>query len=69
MIKTTNKPKRLIQDDDFHWYLIDTEDNDEFRKWVESWDGLGDNKKPLKDFTNCRIDGPHLLNIYSWEEI
>jgi hypothetical protein len=58
---------RLIGDDDGHWYVILADEADAFRRWCDAapyWeDYVG------KDFSTCRVDGPHSVAFPSWKEL
>jgi len=59
------EPMRLIQDNDSHWYIIPAAKVDEFRLWCKA---MEDCTAPPSDWEPERINGPHTLNIFDWED-
>lgn len=55
----------MIKDDDCHWYLIPLR----FKKDFENWSCNSNEYIPMEDYDKFRIDGPHRILIYDWEEI
>lgn len=57
---------RLIQDEDCHWYVIRTTQEEEFNQWQDAmagaidWDGF--------DFNEVRVNGPHTITFPEWKE-
>lgn len=70
--------KKLVQDDSCHWYVINEEEEKDFDEWVSLEEKVENGKitekqyfdahKRLKDFENCRVDGPHRIYFDSFEE-
>lgn len=59
--------RRLVQDDDGHWYLIPIELMDQFDNFVDDPDfGQEDNMTVF--FGKYQVDGPHKIHILLWEE-
>lgn len=64
MRKKSQKGRRLMRDDDGHFYLVPVEAESLF------YDSLEHDRDILfmEKFEEFRIDGPHCLTIYDWEE-
>lgn len=52
----------LVQDDDGHWYVIPSEYEDTFEKWVSSDD-------PEIPKWCDRVDNPHRVQFTDWWEV
>lgn len=62
--------RRLVRDDDGHWYLIPASEEERFHRWVAATqDGAGADADEDWAFFNdkCRIDSPGHIEIYEWK--
>ena len=59
---------RLIQDQDCHWYLVPSNQINEFYEW-DDWMTTCEPhlKKDWPDFDSMRINGPHSVLIKEYE--
>ncbi len=60
--------RRLIKDDNDHWYLIPWELQESFWDWLEKEEEGLCEWHPV-DFNQYSIDGPHCLKIKEWEVV
>lgn len=56
----------LIQDDDCHWYVIETCQVNLFHDWIDAMENGQD--YPI-DFNKARVDGPHTVAFNGWREV
>lgn len=56
----------VIKDNDGHTYLIPSSEVNRFWEWVEVMESPEDLPYTGPDFDANRIDGTHVLEIYSW---
>jgi len=59
---------RLIQDCDGHWYVIRVGLEAEFEKWVERQATCSSPGSAI-DFSDARVDGPHVVSFDHWERV
>ena len=60
-----DRPRRLLQDESCHWYLIPYQEVEQFYAWVESCEDMMSTYDG-PDYDEFRIDGPHKLLIHEW---
>ncbi len=57
---------RMEQDDSGHWYMVPCDELLSFQQWVEKTEKGEDT---TLDFAHYRIDGPHRVKIWHWDEV
>lgn len=69
-MKTSKIGYKIQQDDDGHYYLIESDQVNNFVKWMQYIEeGKFDGAKEFNHFNQCRIESPYSLIIYSCEEV
>lgn len=56
---------KMLEDDSGHYYLVPQFEESDFERWCRDMEKGRDSEF---DFEGNRIDGPHKLIIYDWEE-